>query len=149
MVAEISTRLMVDTQPINGSQHTYAQLSSRARARRRLRKIDGRTKPGRFLRRIERELTEHLGGPQRISTPQRLLIERTAVDLLRLELLDTEMATGTFSEHDGRVAHALRNSVRLLLRELGIEQPVAAAPSSTLDDHLRTLAEGQGTEAAE
>jgi hypothetical protein len=58
------------------------------------------------------------------------MIERVAADLLRLELLDEKIAAGSMTDHDGRVAHALRNGVRLVLRELGIESPVSAKPSS-------------------
>jgi hypothetical protein len=90
--------------------------------------MDGRTSQARYLKHVQGELAAHLGGAERLSVPQRILIERVATDLLRLKLLDSEMATGTFSPHDGRVAHALRNSVRLVLRELGL-QP-AAPPSS-------------------
>jgi hypothetical protein len=85
--------------------------------RNALNRIDGRTTGGRYLREIRCGLTAHVGGSP--SVPQRLLIERVAVDLLRLRLLDAEMVAGNFSEHDGRIAHALRNSVRLALRELG------------------------------
>ena len=94
-----------------------------------LRKIDGRTRSAKYLRQIERELTEHLGGSDRVSTPQRYLVGRVAVDLLRLRLLDAEMAAGTVSEHDARVAHALRNSVRLALREIGFAPAAARQPS--------------------
>jgi len=91
------------------------------------------------MRQIEAELTAHLGGADRVSVAQRILIERLAVDLLRLELLDGKAATGEMSEHDGRIAHALRNSVRLALATLGMD----AAPART-----RTVAEilaGTGT----
>jgi hypothetical protein len=81
------------------------------------------------LRAITSDLVNHVGGPDRVTVPQRILIERTAVDLLRLELLDAEMAAGTFSDHDGRIAHALRDSVRLALRELGL---APAAPRCDL-----------------
>jgi hypothetical protein len=90
----------------------------------RLKKIDGRTREARRLRIITEELTEHAGGADRINVAQKYLIQRTAVDILRLELLDHKMTMGEISEHDGRVAHALRGSVRLALRQLGM-QPVA------------------------
>jgi hypothetical protein len=83
------------------------------------------------LRAITEELTAHVGGPGQVSAPQRYLIQRTAIDILRLELLDHEMQAGTVSAHDARVAHALRNSVRLSLRDLGMRQPAAA-----LEAHL-------------
>jgi hypothetical protein len=99
------------------------------------------------LREITRDLTDHVGGAERANAAQRYLIARTAIDILRLELLDAEMAAGTVSNHDARVGHALRNTVRLALREL---KPVAPkAPS--LADHLAALAAREapgGSEAA-
>jgi hypothetical protein len=95
----------------------------------RLAKLDGRTREAKRLRQISRELTDHCGGADRVTAAQRYLIERTAIDILRLELLDNEMTMGTVSAHDARVAHALRNTVRLALRDLGLAQaPKAAAP---------------------
>lgn len=85
----------------------------------RFQRIDGRSELGRLLRAILRELVDHLGCPGQVTAPMRLLIERVATDIVRLELLDYEMLTGGFSEHDQRVADALRNSVRLALREVG------------------------------
>jgi len=110
----------------------------------RLRKLDGRTREAKRLRAITTDLIGHVG-PDRVTMPQRILIERTAVDLLRLELLDAEMAAGTFSDHDGRVAHALRNSVRLALREL---KP-AAASGPSLNDILRDIVARRRAEPAE
>jgi len=52
-----------------------------------LKKLDGRTKTARRLREIISELTEHCGGVERVSAAQRYLIERTAIDILRLEAL--------------------------------------------------------------
>jgi hypothetical protein len=111
-----------------------------------LRKLDGRRREAKYLRRIERELTDHLGGADRVSVAQRLLIERVAIDLMRLELLDGRMAAGTITAHDGRVAHALRNSVRLALKDLGL-QAAAAKPMDALE-YGRLLAEREGRGAA-
>jgi hypothetical protein len=97
------------------------------------------------LRQITRELSAHIGGQP--SAPQRYLIERTAVDIVRLELFDAEMAAGTISDHDARVAHALRNSVRLSLRELGLQPKPPPAPS--LAEHFaKRAAERAAAEAA-
>jgi hypothetical protein len=106
-----------------------------------LAKLDGRTREARRLRQIERDLTENAGGPDRVSAPQRYLIQRTAIDILRLELLDNEMALGTVSAHDGRVAHALRNSVRLALRDLGGLKAAAPPIGRTMDDLRREARE--------
>lgn len=82
----------------------------------KLARLDRRTREGRRLQEIQRDLLAGIGGEP---TPaQKYLIERTAVDLLRLELYDVEMALGTLSDHGARVCHALRNTVRLALRDL-------------------------------
>jgi hypothetical protein len=90
-------------------------------------RIDGRSREGRFLAKIERELIAQVGQP---SFTQRLLIRRLARGMLRLELLDEKMTAGTWSDHDGRVFGGLSNSVRLLARELGLK----AAPSERPPD---------------
>jgi hypothetical protein len=95
----------------------------------RLRKLDGRSREAKYLRRIERELIDDLGGPEHVSAAKRLLVERVAIDLMRLELLDARMAAETVTVHDARVAHALRNSVRLTLRALGLESAAPRAPT--------------------
>jgi hypothetical protein len=100
----------------------------------RLRKLDGRSREARYLRRIESELIAHLGGTERVNAAQRILIERLAVDLLRLELLDGKVATGDLTEADGRIAHALRGSVRLALRDIGLEG--ATAHEATIGELL-------------
>jgi hypothetical protein len=111
---------------------------------RRLAKLDGRTREAKRLQAIKRELTEHVGGSP--SAPQKFLIQRTAIDLLRLELLDHEMATGTCSDYDAKIAHALRGTVRLALKELGMKQQKPPGPS--LAEHLaRKAAEREGKAA--
>ena len=98
--------------------------------------MDGRSIVGRRLRSITRELTAHLGGPERVTVPQKLLIERLAVDIVRLELLDAEVIEGGISAHDARVMHALRGTVRLGLRDLGLgpQKPTAPTLTAVLSD---------------
>lgn len=103
-----------------------------------LAKIDKRTREARRLRQIEHDLFEHLGGVDRASAPQRYMIERVAIDIVRLELLDAKMTDGTVTDLDARVAHALRNSTRLALRELGMTEPPRDKPPS-LAGHLSAL----------
>jgi hypothetical protein len=110
----------------------------------RLAKLDGRTREAKRLREITRDLTNHVGGAAQVSAAQRYLIQRTAIDILRLELLDADMATGRISDHSARIAHALRNSVRLALRDL---KPTAP-PTETLQDYLRRTANGAAEAAA-
>ena len=101
--------------------------------RNAIRRLDGRTSEARYLKQVRNELFAHIGGNP--TAPQKLLVERIAVDMLRLQLLDCEMSCGTFSAHDGRVAHALRNSVRLALREIGFEPQSPAPPPVPNLDH--------------
>jgi hypothetical protein len=92
--------------------------------------IDGRSKEGRFLRDVERELLAPLG-PQP-SFGQRLLARRASRLALRLELFDSEAARGKdWSAHDLRTYHALQNGLRLLVRELADLK--VAKPDRTLD----------------
>lgn len=94
--------------------------------------LDGRSVEGRFLRAIEAQLAEHVGGQPSVS--QRLLIARVARVALRLELYDRKLAAGEFTDHDGRVYNALHNALRLGLRELGMKS--TAAKPLTLTEHL-------------
>jgi hypothetical protein len=113
----------------------------------RLGMLDGRTKEARRLREITVDLIDHCGGAGRVSAAQRYLIERTATDLVRLELLDIKSATGTLTEHDGRIAHALRSSVRLALRQLGM-QPVAPTEKPMTAVEYGKLLDARKAEAA-
>jgi hypothetical protein len=89
--------------------------------------ISGTSREGKFLRRVEAELTAHVGDAP--SFPQVLLIRRVSRAMLRLELLDAKMTDGSATDHDWRVFGGLSNSVRLMLRELGIK---SAPPSRRL-----------------
>ena len=81
-------------------------------------RVDGRSREGRFLSQIERELTRQVGQP---SFAQTLLIRRLARAALRLELIDERSLAGPLGDHDARSFSALSNQVRLLARELGSE----------------------------
>jgi hypothetical protein len=74
-----------------------------AARRDRLEKIDGRTKPAKRLRTITLDLVAHLGSPERVNPAQRYLIERVAIDILRLEKLDLKTAGGTFASTHGGI----------------------------------------------
>jgi hypothetical protein len=93
--------------------------------------LSGRSREGRFLRRVEFELAKHVGGEP--SFPEKLLIRRTARAMLRLELLDAKMASGNWTEYDGRVFGALSNHVRLCCRELGMKPSVVDKTPSLAD----------------
>jgi hypothetical protein len=108
------------------------QLSAESRVLRRGvlgDRVDGRSREGRFLTKIERELVAQLGGQP--SFTQKLLIRRLSRAMLRLELLDEKQTAGKeLTAHDGRSFSALSNQVRLLARELGLR----AAPAEKLPD---------------
>ena len=97
------------------------------------------------MRRIENELAAHLGG--NVTVPQRILINRLSVDLLRLELLDGEVGMCALTERDVRTSQVLRNSVRLALRDLGLEAVAAPAPTST-SENFRPPVTNETAEAA-
>ena len=104
--------------------------------------LDGRTRVAKRLREITSDLTAFAAnGSGQISIGQSYLVRRLAIDLHRLEVLDAKMATGTITEADGRVGHALRNSVRLGLRDLNRKEFRAAAPPQRKadDDDLERL----------
>jgi hypothetical protein len=61
-----------------------------------LRNMDGRTKEVRRLKTITADLAAHLGVSERVNPAQRFLVERAAIDILRLKILDAAMAAGTF-----------------------------------------------------
>jgi hypothetical protein len=99
-------------------------------------RVDGRSREGRFLTQIERELVAQIGGSP--SFTQKLLIRRLARGMLRLELLDEKQTAGkALSAHDGRSFSALSNQVRLIARELGLK----AAPAEKTPDLSDILAE--------
>jgi hypothetical protein len=83
--------------------------------------IDGRSREGKFLRRVEAELVAQVGDEP--SFAQSLLIRRAARSMLQLELLDAKMSSGSWTAHDARTMGGLNNAVRLALRELGIKPP--------------------------
>jgi hypothetical protein len=107
-------------------------------SRHRLRRLDGRTKEAKFLKAHKVELIQHLGGPNKVTPPQRYLIERVAADLFLLELYDEKIAAGNMTELDGRNMHALRNSVRLALKELGLNQDAPPSRSSVSTSDFET-----------
>jgi hypothetical protein len=94
--------------------------------------IDGRSREGKFLRKCEAELITQIGGEP--SFAQRLLIRRIARATLKLELFDAKMAGGNWTDHDARTYGGMSNSLRLMLRELGLKPLTPRTP--TLADVL-------------
>jgi hypothetical protein len=60
----------------------------------RLQAIDYRTSEGQLLTQIRSELTQHIGGKP--TAPQRILIDRAAMLVLRITLMDKVQAQNAF-----------------------------------------------------
>jgi hypothetical protein len=94
--------------------------------------LDWRTREGRFLVAVRRDLTAHIGGKPNLV--QRQLIERAARLTLYVELLDARsLAAGSMSDHDQKQYLAWSNSLVRLLKTLGIKG-AGAAPVRSLSD---------------
>jgi hypothetical protein len=100
-----------------------------------------RTRESRFLVTIRADLTKHLGGAPNIA--QLLMIDRIAMTLLRIELMDRDClrsdTPGELTERQSRDYLAWVNTAGRLLRSLGLDGP-ASAPDAfeTLRDiHAR------------
>ena len=80
--------------------------------------LDGRSAAGRLLRRVRKELTDHLGGKP--SPPQRVLVDRAAWLTLHMAQIDARTAEGRpMTEHDSRTYLAWSNTLTRLMRQLG------------------------------
>jgi hypothetical protein len=103
--------------------------------------IDGRSRAGKMLRRVEAELLAQLGAEPTFA--QKLLVRRIARGMLSLEEFDTKLSAGnSWTAVDAATMGGLQNSVRLNLRELGIKAaPVAKKP--TLAAYLAEKAAGK------
>ena len=111
-------------------------LGPHTREHRLLEGIDWRTREGQVLIAARAELTAHVGGSP--NNVQKVLIERASRLMLYLELMDREaLVAGTMSERNSRMYLAWTNSLRLTLREIGIDEAKPVAPPS-LDQYLAT-----------
>ena|SRR5271170_2684935 len=116
-------------------------LGAYSRAIARAKGIDGRTTEGRLLNATRRALTAHLGGEDRLTAPQRALVERCAMLQLRIAALDARIIDGTFTEYDSKVYLAFSNSLTRTLTALGLTPASAAEPPGLDDLKRRVLAE--------
>ncbi len=92
--------------------------------------FDGRSADGRYVRHLEAELLDHLGGPDKVTTPMRLLVERACRLQVQLLAFDRKFRDGSFVPHDARTYAGLTSQYRLLLRELGLKaQPTTKTPT--------------------
>ena len=98
--------------------------------------LDRRTRAGRVMATVVRELTEHLGDA---SAPQRLLIQSAALKATRLALL-SEQILADDAPSSGSDGHALAwlNSLRLDLQAIGLER--RGKPTLDLNDYLKSEA---------
>jgi hypothetical protein len=93
-----------------------------------------RSKAARYLIQVRADLTEHVGGNP---TPtQKLLIERIAMTLLRIELMDRDALadkTGTLTDAQAKNYLAWSNTVSRMLRHLGLARPSSGAGDIAFD----------------
>jgi hypothetical protein len=109
----------------------YSREAAIARPRRR-------TRESRFLEKTREDLTAHCGGDP--STTQKLLIERIAMTLLRIELMDRDALndkSGVLTETQTKNYLAWENTVSRMLRHLGLEKSNEAKPAPS--DHWSGL----------
>jgi hypothetical protein len=103
---------------------------------------DGRSRQGRLLRQMRHALFRHLGGEERLTPPQRMLVERAAMLQLRVAALDEKILDGTFSEYDAKTYLAFSNSLTRTLNALGAPAPAAPRdPMQALHAHLAARGE--------
>jgi hypothetical protein len=105
--------------------------------------FDGRSEQGRFVRRLEAELVQHVGGQPTIT--QRLLIDRAIKIQLQLGAFDDKLTAffegkgdSIWTLHDHRTYAGLCSQFRLCLRDLGIRGANGNARSSaTFDEYWK------------
>ena len=94
--------------------------------------FDGRSREGRFLRRVEAELLAQISGEPTFA--QTLLVRRICRLMLQSELLDAKLASGEgFTPHDGRTYSGIQNAARNALKDLGLKAAPRAKPLSLTD----------------
>jgi hypothetical protein len=89
--------------------------------------LDGRSREGRFARRIETDLLDQLGGSPPFS--QRLAVRRIARLMLSAELLDKKLASGNWTSHDSRTASGSHNGILRALKDIGLRAQPPRQPS--------------------
>ncbi len=96
----------------------------------RLANPDRRTKEARLLKQMRVELAKHLGGEDKLSATQRILVERAAMLQLRCALLDRKIVEGgKFTHVDNRTYLAWTNSLTRTITALGLQPAPKAGPS--------------------
>jgi hypothetical protein len=103
---------------------------------------DGRTKEARLLHQMRSALFTHLGGEDKLSPPQRVLVERAAMLQLRCAVLDGKVLDATFSEYDAKTYLAFSNSLTRTMEALGL------SPTAPAETQLNAIQIGERLEAA-
>jgi hypothetical protein len=104
--------------------------------RHRLGSLDRRTHEAKLFEAFRTDLIAHVGGSP--SVVEAALIERCAWVRLRLAMMDSKVASGSFTEQDSAVYLAWANTLGRLLARLGLQQ--APAPQPTLQQVLADIA---------
>ena len=96
--------------------------------------VDGRSRAGKLLRRVEAELLAQIPGEPTFA--QKLLCRRAARAVWMLDELDMKLVEGrNWNACDSNTQGGLSNSLRLILRDLGIKA-APARPKPTLSSYL-------------
>ena len=100
--------------------------------------LDGRTREARFIRQMQAELCEHLGGAP--SATQFRIIKNVCFNTMLYEKLVGHILSngGAATDHDGRQLLAWSNSIRRDCAVLGLDRRPDTAPR--LGDVLRGAA---------
>jgi hypothetical protein len=103
--------------------------------------IDGRSRAGKLLRRVEKELLAQLGADPTFA--QKLLARRAARAVWMLDELDLKLVEGrNWNACDSNTQGGLSSSLRLILRELGVKA-APAAKKQTLAGYLAEKADAK------
>ena len=96
--------------------------------------LDGRGAVARRLKRIQRELSDALGGEAELSPQKRMLIANIAQRALRCEMLWQQIVEGRAASESERRYNWFLNGLRRDLAAIGLERHPAAPPS--LNEYL-------------
>jgi hypothetical protein len=100
--------------------------------------IDGRRAEAYRMKEVRADLVSHVGGHPTVT--QALLIDRIAVLLLRMELMDAEALRGSaMSDKDAKAYLGWNNTVSRMLRQLGLKGAANRGP--TLADYISRKSE--------
>ena len=101
----------------------YARVTStrRNQQKRGLVVVDGNSPEAHFLRRVQKQLVEHLGGNPTVA--ERALVNRIAWIELRCLMLDQKALSGNETAYDDHVYLAHANSLKRLYGALGLQSP--------------------------